>query len=44
MIYRLDLLLLIAARDVAEAILYLASDRAGFVTGQVLGVNGGMVV
>ena len=32
------------ARDVAEAILYLASDRAGFVTGQVLGVNGGMVV
>ena len=32
------------ARDVAEAILYLASDKAGFVTGQVLGVNGGMVV
>ncbi len=33
-----------APLDVAEAILYLASDRAGFVTGQVLGVNGGMVV
>ncbi len=31
-------------RDVAEAICYLASDRAGFVTGQVLGVNGGMVI
>jgi len=31
-------------RDVAEAILYLASDKANFVTGQVLGVNGGMVV
>ena len=33
-----------APRDVAEAIVYLASDKAGFVTGQVLGVNGGMVV
>jgi 3-oxoacyl-[acyl-carrier protein] reductase len=31
-------------RDVAEAILYLASEKAGFVTGQVLGVNGGMVI
>lgn len=31
-------------RDVAEAILYLASDKSNFVTGQVLGVNGGMVV
>lgn len=31
-------------RDVAEAIVYLASDKAGFVTGQVLGVNGGMVI
>jgi len=31
-------------RDVAEAVLYLASDKAGFVTGQVLGVNGGMVI
>ncbi len=31
-------------RDVAEAILYLASDKAAFVTGQVLGVNGGMVI
>jgi len=28
--------------DVAEAALYLASDAAGFVTGEVLDVNGGM--
>jgi 3-oxoacyl-[acyl-carrier protein] reductase len=31
-------------RDVADAICYLASERAGFVTGQVLGVNGGFVI
>jgi 3-oxoacyl-[acyl-carrier protein] reductase len=31
-------------RDVADAIAYLASERAGFVTGQVLGVNGGFVI
>ena len=30
-------------RDVADAIYYLASNRAGFITGQVLGVNGGFV-
>ncbi len=30
--------------DIARAILFLASDSAGFITGQVLGVNGGMVV
>lgn len=27
--------------EIAEAILYLASDKASFVTGQILGVNGG---
>ena len=27
--------------DVAEAVAYLASDAAGFVTGQKLSVNGG---
>ncbi len=30
--------------DVAAAVLYLASDEAGFVTGQVIRVNGGMHV
>ena len=30
--------------DVAEAIWYLASDAAGFVTGQVLAPNGGLVI
>lgn len=31
-------------RDVAAAVLYLASDGAGFVTGQILGVDGGLAV
>lgn len=30
--------------DVAEAVFFLASDKAGFITGQVLGVNGGYVI
>ncbi|MBR4881660.1 MAG: 3-oxoacyl-ACP reductase FabG [Clostridia bacterium] len=30
--------------DVAEAVFFLASDNASFITGQVLGVNGGYVI
>ena len=32
------------AEEVAEAILFLVSDRAGYITGQVLGIDGGMVL
>lgn len=32
------------AQQVADAVRFLASDRATFITGQVLGVNGGMVI
>ena len=30
--------------DVARAVRFLASDDAGFVTGQILGVDGAMVI
>jgi 3-oxoacyl-[acyl-carrier protein] reductase len=30
------------AQDIAHAVAFLASDQAGYITGQVLGVNGGM--
>ena len=31
-----------SAEDIAHSVLFLASDQAGYITGQVLGVNGGM--
>ncbi len=30
------------AQDIAHAVAFLASEQAGYITGQVLGVNGGM--
>ena len=30
------------AKDVTNAVLFLASDQSSYITGQVLGVNGGM--
>ena len=33
-----------AAADIAASVLYLASDEAGYVTGQTLHVNGGMAM
>jgi 3-oxoacyl-[acyl-carrier protein] reductase len=31
-----------SADDIANAVLFLASERSNYITGQVLGVNGGM--
>lgn len=39
---RIPLARLGSAEDVAEAVAFLASDRAAYITGQVLHVNGGM--
>ena len=32
------------AQDIADAVLFLASDKAGYITGQTLHVNGGMLM
>ncbi len=31
-------------RDIADAVLFLASERAGWITGQTLSVNGGYAI
>jgi len=31
-----------SCEDIAHAVVFLASDQAAYITGQVLGVNGGM--
>ena len=31
-------------KDIADAAVFLCSDRAKFITGQILGVNGGFVI
>ena len=30
--------------DIAETAVFLCSDRARFITGQIVGVNGGMII
>ena len=30
--------------NVADSVIFLASEKASFITGQILGVNGGMVI
>ena len=42
-IYRTPLCRLGTANDVANAALFLCSDAASFITGQVLGVDGGFI-
>ena len=32
------------AEEVAKLLLYLAGENAGYITGQVFGVNGGLVI
>jgi len=31
-----------SADDIANAVVFLAAERSGYITGQVIGVNGGM--
>ena len=34
----------LSAEDIAAAVGFLCSDQTGFITGQILGVNGGSVM
>ena len=31
-------------REIAEVVAFLASDRAGFITGEIVDVNGGLIM
>lgn len=33
-----------STQDIAETVAFLASDKAGYITGQVLSVDGGMAM
>ncbi len=33
-----------SVKDIAETVLFLASDKANFITGQIISPNGGMVI
>jgi 3-oxoacyl-[acyl-carrier protein] reductase len=32
------------SEDIAEAVVFLASDKAGYITGEILDVNGGLLM
>jgi gluconate 5-dehydrogenase len=44
LINRIPLGRICTPRDICAAMLYLASDAAAFVTGQILGVDGGITI
>jgi NAD(P)-dependent dehydrogenase (short-subunit alcohol dehydrogenase family) len=44
MIRRVPMKRLGTARDIANAMIFLASDAAGYITGQAISVSGGLVM
>ena len=40
----MDQVVIGTAEEVAKLLLYLAGEDAGYITGQVFGVNGGLVI